>query len=148
VLYRLLWPLVPDQHIHYLEHHYLIDVSHCTNVHRLRLFDIRSNDSVSLSSPSSDVWQILSQISSHKVEDLIIEFSKPNGIQFDWHCLADVLARPTFASLRTIRIESTLDTGSELSEVEAWQRAEKSIRQHALSTFDRHGILDIHLTQN
>jgi hypothetical protein len=78
------------------------------------------------------------------MEELIMEFRAPTGIRFNWTALADILAGPTFAHVRKIRIESFALAGSErltYLESETWRKTERLIRAGALSMLDRRGIL-------
>ena len=84
--------------------------------------------------------QILSQITCHSVQELIFEFRKPNGVVFDWTFLANALADLKFDRLQVVRVQAEVYSSHEdmmLLEQDAWQAAERSIRQGALSLFDR-----------
>jgi len=87
---------------------------------------------------------MLSQIACHNVQELIFEFRKPDGIVFDWTFLANALADPKFDHLQVIHVQADVygtEEDTMLSERDAWQAAERSIRQGALSVFDRRGLL-------
>jgi hypothetical protein len=78
------------------------------------------------------------------VQELIFEFRKPDGIVFDWTFLANALADPKFDRLQVIHVQADVygtEEDTMLSERDAWQAAERSIRQGALSVFDRRGLL-------
>jgi len=74
------------------------------------------------------------------VRELVFEFGKPGWIVFDWTFLANALADPKFDRLQAIRVQADI-YGGEDKEWDAWQVAERSIRQGALSAFDRLGLL-------
>src|SRR5882762_4616984 len=119
------------------------NITHCTNLRTVHLHDIYTNPDV-LSSPTSPVVQLLSQIASRSVRELIMEFSQSRGINFDWTCLANTLADPKFNQLQIIHVQADLYNTNEdtmCSEWDAWSAAEIAIRQGALSVFDQHGIL-------
>jgi hypothetical protein len=91
---------------------------------------------------------MLSQIACLSVQELIFEFRGPDRIDFDWTFLANALADPKFDRLQVIRVEADVDGYDEnemVSERYAWQVAERSIRQGALSVFDRRGLLHFSL---
>ena len=78
------------------------------------------------------------------MEELMMEFRRPEGISFDWTSLANILAGPTFAQLQNIHIEADVVPNGVHAiclQEDAWQTAERSIRHGAVSMFDRRGIL-------
>ena len=78
------------------------------------------------------------------MEELMMEFRRPEGISFDWTSLANILAGPTFAQLQNIHIEADVVPNGVHAiclQEDAWQTAERSLRHGALSMFDRRGIL-------
>ena len=87
---------------------------------------------------------MLSQIACLSVQELIFEFRAPDRIDFDWTFLANALADPKFGRLQVVRVEAYVygdDENRMVSARDAWQVAERSIRQGALSEFDRRGLL-------
>ena len=79
-----------------------------------------------------------------------MEFRRPEGISFDWISLANILAGPTFAQLRSIHIAADVfatRADTICLERDEWQTAERSIRHGALSMFDRRGILHFSLQE-
>ena len=125
--------------------HYLIDVTNFTNLRKLRLSDIPT-DHNSNHAHISYLCTILSQIPSHNIEELTLEFIKPDGIDFDWSSLAAILDGPAFSRLQYIHVKSHV-SNTTLGEAkvnlvrDAWQMAEGSIRRGALSVFSRRSIL-------
>jgi hypothetical protein len=88
--------------------------------------------------------QMLSQIGCHSLQELIFEFSKPDGIAFDWTFLANALTDPRFDCFQVVHMQADVystNEGTMLLEWDAWRVAERSIRQGALSVFDRRGLL-------
>ena len=123
--------------------HTVIDIRNCTNLQKVHFCDIIRNPEI-LISPTLFAVQMLSQIVCHNVQELIFEFRKPDGIIFDWTFLANPLADPKFDCLRVIHLQADVygtDKDTMLSERDAWQATERSIRQGALSVFDRRGLL-------
>ena len=87
---------------------------------------------------------MLSQIACLSVQELIFEFRAPDRIDFDWTFLANALADPKFDRLQAVRVEAEVygsDNHWMVSARDAWQVAERSVRQGALSVCDRRGLL-------
>lgn len=85
----------------------LIDISNCTSLCDLRLFNIPADRDRLRSS-----CRILSQVSSRNLADLTLEFSKGEGINFDWTPIANILSGSTFTHLGNIHVESAIYSSS------------------------------------
>jgi hypothetical protein len=94
---------------------------------------------------------ILSQIASPKLEELVLDFSTPNSgsswlDSFDRTGVARILAGPKFSALRLLRIDCRFRVGSihnleYMVERRTDPEIERCISEGAFSDLDKRGIL-------
>lgn len=114
----------------------VIDIRNCMNLQKVHLPVIFRNY-VALASLTSLMVQMLSQITCHSMQELVFKFRTPGTIVFDWTFVANALADPKFDCLQVIHVQADVH-GTEdmmLSKRDAWQVAERLIRQGALLVF-------------
>ena len=122
----------------------LIDLSPCTNIRTLELYDI--DPLPEERSHTVAVPMLLSRVTSTRVERVVLAFKYSTFVEtwmtfFDWADVAEKLARPEFSRLRTLEIRSG-PWGLSMASVDA-VKAESLLRQGPLSMFHNKGILEI-----
>jgi len=146
-LLQAVGPSVHSLHVH-LEYRpmdrtdaHLIDISACTNLRALYLMEILTDMCM-----AHFRMDIISQIASHKLEEIILDLSASNSksywtVTFDWAGMADILTGPQFANLRQLLIDCRFRADSFSMERLIDTETERSISTGALSDLHRRGIL-------
>jgi hypothetical protein len=138
-------PTTPLIH-HPLETMHLINISSCTNIHSLYLVDIPTHMVY-----SRWLLDILSQITSHSLRALILDFSTPEDgsswiNSIDQKGVARILGDTKFDKLRTLGVDCRLRVGSVhnleyIIERRRNPEVERFVSEGPLSDWNRRGIL-------